>query len=155
MAYKRVNKPEGSLFHYTKRGNLEQILKDQKIKRFHDRECWFCTSIEDIMRLMELTVMQEGKPYYDVKGHLQRYPAFVAEDYVILELCPRFQSGEWVKWSQELPRDAPRKLWILGDEFSNLKLGFRGDLKFYPNPTVYEVSTLIERYEAVFGLQME
>lgn len=45
MAYEKINKPEGKLYHYTKKGNVESILKDERIKRFTDRECWFCTSL--------------------------------------------------------------------------------------------------------------
>ena len=59
MAYERINRPKGLLYHYTKKSNLESILKDGRIRRFQDRECWFCTSLDDTFRLMELTVMQE------------------------------------------------------------------------------------------------
>lgn len=59
MGYERIDKPEGKLYHYTKRGNLEQILKDGRIRKFQDRESWFCASIRDTLRLMEMTVMQE------------------------------------------------------------------------------------------------
>ena len=56
---------------------------------------------------MELTVMQEGKLYFDANGFPRQYPKFVPEDYVILELAPRHQNGEWVRWNQELPKDVP------------------------------------------------
>lgn len=143
MAYEKINKPEGKLYHYTKRGNVESILKDERIKRFTDRECWFCTSLEGTLRLMELTVMQEGKRYYDAQGLPKRYPAFVPEDYVILELSPRYQNGEWVIWNQEFPENTPEEVLKLGEEFSRLKIGYRGDLKFYDSPTIYEVAELL------------
>lgn len=44
-----------------------------------------------------MTVMKEGHPYVDARGFLQRYPAFVPEDYVILKLEQRYQNGEWVR----------------------------------------------------------
>ena len=65
MAYERIDKPKGLLYHYTKRENVESILRDGRIRKFKDSECWFCTSLEDTLRLMELTVMQEGKLYFD------------------------------------------------------------------------------------------
>lgn len=145
MGYERIAKPEGTLFHYTKRDNLEQILKDGRIRKFKDRESWFCSSLKNTLRLMELTVMQEGNLYYDVNGFPRRYPPFQAEDYVILELAPRFQNGEWVRWNQEFGEDASEEVLRLGQEFSCLKLGFRGDLKFYPEPQVYEVEELLRQ----------
>ena len=143
MAYERINRPKGLLYHYTKKSKLESILKDGRIRRFQDRECWFCTSLDDTFRLMELTVMQEGKLYYDVHGFPSFYPKFVPEDYVVLELAPRFQSGDWVIWNQEFPKETPDEVLKLGEEFSHLKKGFRGDLKFYENPQVYEVSDFV------------
>lgn len=143
MGYERIDKPEGLLYHYTKRENLEQIIKDGRIRKFRDRESWFCTSLEDTLRLMELTVMQEGNLYYDVKGFPRHYPAFVPEEYVILELEPRFQSGEWVRWNQEFPENTPEEVLKLGEEFSRLKAGYRGDVRFYPNPRIYEVAELL------------
>ena len=68
MAYERIDGPKGLLYHYTKRENIEPILQDGRIRKFKDRECWFCTSLEDTLRLMELTVMEEGKLYYDANG---------------------------------------------------------------------------------------
>ncbi len=144
MAYERIEKPKGLLYHYTKRENLEPILKDGRIRKFKDTESWFCKSLEDTLRLMELTVMQEGKLYYDVNGLPRKYPPFVPDDYVILELSLRYQSGDWVRWNQEFPAGTPEQVLKLGEEFSHLKVGFRGDVRFYENPNVYEVSELLQ-----------
>ena len=46
MAYERIDGPKGLLYHYTKRENVEPILQDGRIRKFKDRECWFCTSLE-------------------------------------------------------------------------------------------------------------
>ena len=81
MAYERIDGPKGLLYHYTKRENIEPILQDGRIRKFKDRECWFCTSLEDALRLMELTVMEEGKLYYDANGLPRRYPKFVPDVY--------------------------------------------------------------------------
>lgn len=90
MAYERIDRPKGLLYHYTKRENIEPILQDGRIRKFRDTECWFCTSLEDTLRLMELTVMEEGKLYYDINGLSRRYPKFIPEEYVVLELSPRY-----------------------------------------------------------------
>ena len=49
MAYERIDGPKGLLYHYTKRENIEPILQDGRIRKFKDRECWFCTSLEDTL----------------------------------------------------------------------------------------------------------
>lgn len=102
MGYIRLDEQPGEVYHYTHRKNLDSILRDGRIRRMGDRECWFCASLEDTLTLMRATVMMEGKPYYKVGGSIGRYPKFVPEDYVILRLNPRFQKGEWVQWMQEM-----------------------------------------------------
>lgn len=143
MAYERINKPDGAVYHYTARKNLPSIRQDGRIRRMGDTECWVCGSLEDTLKLMKYTVMMEGKPYYKVGGVLARYPKFVPEDYVILKLEPRYQSGEWVSWNQEVPSDSPPELVEAAREFSRLKLGYRGDLKFREHPEVIEVAPLL------------
>lgn len=145
MGYERIVKPEGFLYHYTSRVRLDSILRDGRIRRFSDRECWFCTSLADTLTLMENTVMQEGKSYYGVEGTLKRYPAFDPDDYVILKLEPRYQSGEWVRWNQEMPPGSPPELLEIARTFSRLKVGYRGDLKFRENPEIIEVTPLLEQ----------
>mgnify|MGYP005832835389 FL=1 len=143
MAYVSVPTPS-TVYHYTKRTNLPSILLDKKIRRFDDRECWFSTSLADSLQLMRETVMQEGKGFYKVDGTIGHYPKFVPEDYVILELCPRSQTGKWVRWMQELPPGAPEELRQRAYAFSMLKVGFRGDLKFIGRPNVIEVAPLLQ-----------
>lgn len=143
MGYVRVTDRPEVVYHYTRRENLEGILRDGRIRRMGDTECWFCPSLEDAVTLMRNTVMMEGKPYYKVGGALGFYPKFVPEDYVILGLTPRWQSGEWVRWMQELPPGAPPELQAAARAFSELKLGFRGDLKFQPAPEIIEAAPLL------------
>lgn len=142
MAYERISKPDGPVYHYTSRKNLPHILQDGCLRRMCDIECWMCGSLEDTLKLMRQTVMLEGKPFYKVGGALGYYPTFVPEDYVILKLKPRFQSGEWVRWNQELPPDSPPELLEASREFNRLKLGYRGDLKFREHPEVIEAAPL-------------
>lgn len=143
MAYERIDRPPGPVYHYTRRENLDSILRDDRIWRMGDTECWVCGSLEDTLTLMRNTVMVEGKPYYKVGGALGFYPKFVPEDYVILKLEPRYQSGEWVRWNQEMPPGSPPELLEAARRFSLLKLGYRGDLKFREHPEVIEVAPLL------------
>ena len=93
MGYERIQKPEGLLYHYTRKENLESILRDGRIRKFCDRETWFTKSLADTLRLMSLTVMQEGAAYYDARGRLQRYPAFVRRIMYVLELTRATRAG--------------------------------------------------------------
>ena len=93
----------------------------------------------------------EGKPYYKVGGSIGRYPKFVPEDYVIRSAeIPAFRKVEWVQWMQEMPPGSPPELLKAAETFSNLKLGFRGDLKFQQNPEVIEVAPLVEAAQTQF-----
>lgn len=155
MAYERISRLTGSLYHYTRRDRLESILKDGRIRRMGDKECWFCTSLEDTLALMKRTVMQEGKPYYGLGGVLLRYPAFMPEDYVILKLEPRYQNGEWVRWNQEMPPNTPPEILEEARVFSHLKVGFRGDLKFKEHPEILEVAQFLSGQHAERDMKME
>lgn len=144
MAYERIVSPPQALYHYTKKENLPSILADGRIRKFKDSECWFCSSVEDTLRLMELTVMNEGGLYIGVNGLPMRYPKFQADDYVILKLTPRYQNGEWVKWNQELDSRCTAEQKALAEEFSSLKIGYRGDLKFQSDLQVIEISEALQ-----------
>lgn len=41
----------GRLYHYTRKENLDRILRDGRIRRFMDTECWFYASVEDTCQL--------------------------------------------------------------------------------------------------------
>lgn len=144
MAYERIKAPMGELYHYTQKEKLPSILEDGRIRKFKDKECWFCSSLEDTLRLMELTVMNEGGLYIGVNGLPMRYPKFIPENYVILKLTPRFLNGEWVRWNQEIDSWCSAEQKALAEEFSNLKIGYRGDLKFKENPEIIEVSKALQ-----------
>lgn len=42
-----------------------------------------------------------------------------------------------------MPPGSPKELVDATQQFSMLKLGFRGDMKFYPDPEVLEVAPLL------------
>ena len=129
MAYTKTRIPT-EVYHLTKKENLSSIVADKRIRRFGDTECWFCRTPEDVLRYMEYTVLCEGKPYIATGGHIQRYPKFNPEEYVLLKLIPSKWEDKWYQWNQELPVNASPVAKAEAREFSELKIGYRGDLRF-------------------------
>ena len=129
MSYSKAGIPD-EIYHLTRRANLDFILADKKVRRFQDQECWFCRSIPHLLRYMEYTVLCEGKRYIDADGRWRRYPAFVPEDHVVLKLTPQRREGNWYQWNQDYSADSPPDYIMRCKEFSGLKIGFRGDLRF-------------------------
>jgi len=129
MAYKKVARPS-TVYHLTKKEHLDSILDNGVIRRFDDTECWFCKSIDKMQAYMVQTVLCEGKPYFAVGGQLCRYPKFVPEDHVILKMTPHRSDDNWYRWEREVPPGSPKELVKAAREFSELKIGYRGDLTF-------------------------
>ena len=84
----------------------------------------------DALRYMEYTVLCEGKPYIATGGRIEHYPKFIPEDYVLLKLTPSKWEDKWYQWNQELPGNASPKAKEEAREFYELKIGYRGDLRF-------------------------
>lgn len=129
MSYERVCAP-AVVYHLTRRENAEKILKEKCVRRFSDTECWFCRSIADMIQYMNMTVMNEGKPYYSVGGVLCFYPKFVPDHYVILEIPVGEPDANWYIWNQEVPCNATLEYKKKAELFSKIKIGYRGDLHF-------------------------
>lgn len=153
MGYVKVPIPE-TVYHLTKRENVESILRDEKIRRYDDACCWFCRSLPELLRYMQCTVLCEGKPYYKTGGVLGFYPRFIPEDHVVLKLTPRYREGNWYRWDEELPPNSTPVLWAQAREFSGLKVGFRGDLRFKA-AEVLEAAQVLEQLPDEPEPQME
>ena len=143
MGYVNAKAPK-EVYHLTPKKNLPSILNEKVIKRFSDKECWFCESLLKLKKYMEYTVLQEGKLYYGVGGIPSHYPKFVPEDYVVLKLTPEGRNDRWVRWMQEVPKDVDQVFRDKANEFSNLKIGYRGNFRF----AKYE---LIDVGDVLFG----
>jgi len=141
MAYSKVSIPT-EVYHFTRKENLEQILADRRIRRFGDTECWFCRSPEDMLRHMGMTVMNEGQKCIAPDRTIKRYPKFEPEDYVMLRIVPAKWEDKWYQWNQELPPNASPEARQQAREFSELKLGYRGDLRF-SQVEVYEMTEVM------------
>lgn len=129
MSYVKARIPT-EVYHLTRRENIDSIRDEKRIRRFGDTECWFCRTPADMLRYMEYTVLCEGKPYIATGGVLKYYPRFVPEDHVLLKLTPAKWEDKWYHWNQELPPNASRAVKDQAEEFSRLKVGYRGDLRF-------------------------
>lgn len=95
-----------------------------------------------MLRYMEYTVLCEGKPYIATGGVIKHYPKFILEDYVLLKLIPAKWEDKWYQWNQEIPSKAPKAVKDQAEEFSRLKVGYRGDLRF-SKMEIIELSQLI------------
>ena len=144
MAYIPVITRPTVVYHFTKKENLDSILRSGTIYRMGDSECWFCKSLEDSLDVMKTTVMQPEKPYIKVGGSIGRYPEFHAEEYVIIKLIPKRERGVWVRWMDELSSNTAEEVRKAHDEFCKKKIGFRGDLHFH-SPEIYDVATLLSK----------
>lgn len=129
MPYVKAEIPT-EVYHLTKRENVKSIQSEKRIRRFGNTECWFCRSPEDMLRYMEYTVLCEGMPYIATGGMIKVYPRFVPEDYVLLKLTPVKWEDKWYQWNQELPSNSSQAAKDQAEEFSRLKIGYRGDLRF-------------------------
>ena len=141
MAYSKVSIPT-EVYHFTRKENQEQILTDKRIRRFDDTECWFCRSPEDMLRYMGMTIMNEGQKYIAPDRTIKRYPKFEPENFVMLRLVPAKWEDKWYQWNQELSANAPPETIEQAKEFSELKLGYRGDLRF-SQIEVFEMTELM------------
>ena len=79
---------------------------------------------------MAMTVMNEGQKYIAPDRTIKRYPKFEPESYVMLRIVPAKWEDKWYQWNQELPANASPEALQQAKEFSELKLGYRGDLRF-------------------------
>lgn len=129
---------------------------NKRIRRFGDTECWFCRTPEDMLRYMEYTVLCEGKPYIATGGRIEHYPKFVPEDHVFLKLTPSKWEDKWYQWNQELPGNASPEAKAEAREFSELKIGYRGDLRF-SKMEVIDLEQIMEMREQSqsMGMQMQ
>ena len=142
MPYVSLDMRPEVVYHYTKRENLSGILHDGRIKKFSDTECWFCLTLEDTLQYMELTVMREGRKYIAHDLLVKTYPSFNPKDYVILELIPTSNYGEWVRWVNAIPPNAAAEMRRDLITCSQLSIGYRLNLRFEPNPQVFELADI-------------
>jgi len=144
MGYIKSKNIPKKVYHFTKKENVKSILRDCKIIPADGLECWFSLSLEDLYQYMKLTVMNEGGAYVGADFAVHTYPKFNPEEYVILELKPRYTKDKWYyyvpdsldKYSYE--DQSKHKL------LSKIKIGYRGDMEFKKSAKIIEMTNFLD-----------
>lgn len=58
------------------------------------------------------------------------YPKFEPGEHVLLKITPQKWEDKWYQWNQVVPQNASMETKAQAAEFSSLKVGYRGDLRF-------------------------
>lgn len=82
------------VYHYTTKADAESIIVDGKIYPADGSERWYSLTLDVLKTYIDLTIKNEGQAYIDSDGKIKTYGKFVPENYVILELKPRY-SDHW------------------------------------------------------------
>lgn len=98
-----------------------------------------------MLRYMEYTVLNEGAPYIGISGRMMHYPRFEPRDHVLLKITPQKWEDKWYQWNQVLPQNASAETKAQAEEFSSLKVGYRGDLRF-SKCEVIELEPILTEY---------
>ena len=144
MPYIKSKSIPKRVYHYTKKENYNSIMHDGKIIASDGLECWFCLSIPDLVSYLELTALNEGKYYITSDSTVKTYPKFIPDDYIVLELKPRYSKDFWYYYKDDVLQEDFYKRTIQLN-FAKLKIGFRGDLEFKSNPKVYEMTEILKK----------
>lgn len=147
--YEEIAQPE-KVYHMTDRKNLENIIKDGKIKSKADYMTFFFPSIEDIPIYIELTGADTGRQYWDFDGKIHTAPPLNHAETVVLKLAPRGrQKMEWYRETinktntpfpnEPATKETARKLW---EYMNNARICHYGSMPFEKNPEIIELSEI-------------
>ena len=100
--WQNIKRTPEVLYHYTKKENVEKIINDGTVKKFKDSACWFAESLEDTLKIMKHTVMNEGAYYFNLYGRPEKYKKFNPDEYVILKVNPKYDNpSDWYIYLSE------------------------------------------------------
>lgn len=85
MKVEKTNLTTKYIYHFTSKKNVQKILADKKIIS-KDSYVFFAKSLKDSITIFEREMMQEGKLYIDVDGHLRKREKCSKNDYCILQI---------------------------------------------------------------------
>lgn len=145
MPYIKSSQIPKRVYHYTKRTNYTSIMNDKKIKAADGLECWFCLTLNDLIQYLHLTAMNEGAKYIGSDFTVKTYPKFKPEDYIILELKPRYSKDCWFYYEDDVISNNYLES-LAQMKLSKLKIGYRGDLEF-KNIKVHEMIDVLKKAE--------
>lgn len=85
------------VYHYITKADAESIIAEGKIYPADGSESWYSLTLDVLKTYIDLTIKNEGQAYIDSDGKIKTYGKFVPENYVILELKPRY-SDHWYRY---------------------------------------------------------
>lgn len=144
MPYIKSSHIPKKVFHCTKREHLKNILESHKIIAFDGLESWFCLSLEDMLTYISLTLQNEGAKYVDSDYQIKTYPKFVPDEYVILELKPRYSKDNWFYYVTDIRNESNFEHRLIRTKLDKIKICYKGDLEFKGASKLYEVKDLIK-----------
>lgn len=126
MLFKRLLFTPSIVFHYTKRNNVESIMRDRTIKRFKDVYTFFSNSESDSDFLLENLACNPKAGVRDYKGII-RDNINKKEDFVLLKILVNKNYTDSTKWYQSDSTEGTAE--DLVKEINAKTICFKGDLR--------------------------
>lgn len=130
------------VYHYTRRENVESIMKEGKIYPADGLESWYCLTLDDLKQYLELTAMNEGQPYVDSDFQIKKYPKFIPENFVILELKPRYSDHWYYFYTSEYDKKINNS--HTENPLDKIKICHKGTMEFKNSIKIIEMTELIK-----------
>lgn len=146
--FEEIEPPE-IVYHMTGRENLDNILRDGKIKAGADGNAdfatWFFPALEEIPVYIELTGANTGRKYYDFDGRIHEAPPLNHKETVVLKLRPR--GRQEMEWYRERPAEGKNESSLSNEKVERLQLYMSaarvchyGAMPFEKDPEVLELT---------------
>lgn len=127
MLFKRLEFLPETVYHYTKKDNIESIIKDKKIKKFKDKYTFFTMSELDSDFLMSNLTCNPLARTRDYNGII-RTNTNKKEDYILLKLkVDRKYVDNTLWYSSDSTGGGNSKL---AQEINSRTICYKGDLKY-------------------------
>ena len=130
------------VYHYTTKADAESIIADGKIYPADGCESWYSLTIDDLKTYIDLTVKNEGQAYIDFDGKIKTYGKFVPENYVILELKPRY-SDHWYRYISLLSNSFPLEQRLMLAKMDTVKICHRGIMEFNGKTRIIDMQEIM------------
>lgn len=105
-----INQTPSEFYHYTLKSNVDAITTSTRLKMGEDGFVWGCTSLNDIIRQFNATVLNPDYARHDGKGGIETIQNTNKDDYVILKIIPKYNTPQaWYVYNPLLPTTLTRK----------------------------------------------
>ena len=86
------------VYHFTRRKNVDSIVKDRQLKKFKDTHVFVCENYEGCIEVIKSTILNPNARYVDFDGMVKKYNPEDIKDFVIMKLETRFsKTMNWYK----------------------------------------------------------